>query len=162
MGDLTEDEAANYYIALLLFLQSQDEQKPIRLIISSRWGGPAHLVLPFIDTMGHVSCPVHTFGETVCGNAILILASGERGHRYLKTSSSLQFGNHDSITVANTQEELDYFLHIRKQLAKVLMKNSCLSEEFSSELLNGIRQLSSLEALEAKLVDQVVDAWPPL
>lgn len=79
-GEIT-DELAESVVAQILYLEAENQEKPIQLLINSP-GGSVLAGLSIISAMQTVSCPVYT---TVIGLAasmgIVIAASGEKGHR---------------------------------------------------------------------------------
>lgn len=84
-----EDHMANSIIAQLLFLDSEDHNKPIQMYINSP-GGSVTAGMGIYDTMQHIKAPVHT---TVLGLAAsmgsILLIGGEIGHRYALPNSEV-------------------------------------------------------------------------
>lgn len=68
--------------AQLLFLEAESPTRPIKLYINSP-GGSVTAGLAIYDTMQYISSPVHTYcmGQAASMGSLL-LAGGERGHRY--------------------------------------------------------------------------------
>jgi ATP-dependent Clp protease protease subunit len=77
-----EDNMANAICAQLLFLQSQDPEKPINVYINSP-GGVVTAGLAIYDTMNYVKCPIATYciGQAASMGAVL-LSAGDKGMRY--------------------------------------------------------------------------------
>ncbi len=74
-------EVASSTIAQLLFLESQDHEKPISFYINSP-GGSVSDGLAIYDTMQFIKCPVHTVCMGMAASmGSLLLAAGEPGHR---------------------------------------------------------------------------------
>jgi ATP-dependent Clp protease protease subunit len=75
--------------AQLLFLEAEDSRKPIKLYINSP-GGSVTAGLAIYDTMQYIASPVHTFclGQAASMGSLL-LAGGEKGHRYALRHSSV-------------------------------------------------------------------------
>ncbi|KAK8858756.1 ATP-dependent Clp endopeptidase, proteolytic subunit ClpP [Kwoniella newhampshirensis] len=75
--------------AQLLFLEAEDPKRPINLYINSP-GGVVTSGLAIYDTMQYISPPVHTFcmGQAASMGSLL-LAGGEKGHRYALKNSSV-------------------------------------------------------------------------
>lgn len=75
--------------AQLLFLEAEDSRKPIKLYINSP-GGSVTAGLAIYDTMQYIVSPVHTFclGQAASMGSLL-LAGGEKGHRYALKNSSV-------------------------------------------------------------------------
>lgn len=76
------DDSANLIVAQLLFLESEDSKKDIRLYINSP-GGSVTAGLAIYDTMNLVKCDVSTtvMGEAASMGAFL-LSAGKKGKRY--------------------------------------------------------------------------------
>jgi ATP-dependent Clp protease protease subunit len=81
IGTPINDQIANLIVAQLLFLASEDSERPINLYINSP-GGSVYAGLAIYDTMQYVSCPVSTMcvGLAASMGAVL-LASGAAGKR---------------------------------------------------------------------------------
>lgn len=81
LGTPINDQVANIIIAQLLYLESDDAEKDIRLYINSP-GGVVTAGLAIYDTMQHVRPPVATYciGQAASMGAV-ILAAGAPGKR---------------------------------------------------------------------------------
>lgn len=77
-----EDYMANIVVAQMLFLQSEDSNKPINIYLNSP-GGSVTAGMAIYDTMQFVKCPVSTvcMGQAASMGAFL-LAGGTKGMRY--------------------------------------------------------------------------------
>jgi ATP-dependent Clp protease protease subunit len=84
-----EDNMANAICAQLLFLQSQDPEKPINVYINSP-GGTVTSGLAIYDTMNYVKCPIATYciGQAASMGAVL-LSAGTKGMRYALPNSRI-------------------------------------------------------------------------
>jgi len=83
LGTPIDDNVASVVIAQLLFLDSEDPEKPIQLYINSP-GGVVTSGLAIIDTMSLVRAPVHTICIGQCASmAAIILAAGAKGSRLI-------------------------------------------------------------------------------
>src|SRR5215217_5039931 len=82
LGTEVNDDVANVIVAQLLFLESEDPEKPISLYINSP-GGSVTAGLAIYDTMQYVRPPVATIcvGQAASMGALLLLA-GAKGKRY--------------------------------------------------------------------------------
>ena len=87
LGTGIDDQIANLVMAQMLFLESEDPDRDIRLYINSP-GGDIYALLSIYDTMQYVRNDVST---TVMGMAAsaaaVILAAGSRGKRYALPNS---------------------------------------------------------------------------
>jgi ATP-dependent Clp protease protease subunit len=82
IGTPVNDEVSNLIIAQLLFLQSEDAEKPVNVYINSP-GGSVTAGLAIYDTMQFLRCEVHTYcvGQASSMGAVL-LAAGTAGKRF--------------------------------------------------------------------------------
>ena len=82
LGTPIDDQVANLVMAQMLFLESEDPERDIRIYINSP-GGDIYALLSIYDTMQYVRNDVST---TVMGMAAsaaaVILAAGTKGKRY--------------------------------------------------------------------------------
>jgi ATP-dependent Clp protease protease subunit len=87
IGTPIDDQVANLIMAQMLFLESEDPERDIRLYINSP-GGDIYALLSIYDTMQYVRNGVST---TVMGMAAsaaaVILAAGTRGKRFALPNS---------------------------------------------------------------------------
>lgn len=89
LGDAIDDRIANLIIAQLLFLDAQDNTKPIKMYINCP-GGSVTDGLAIYDTMQHVKSPVATIGVGLAASmAALLLASGAKGQRFALPNSEI-------------------------------------------------------------------------
>ncbi len=89
LGGPIDDHVANIIIAQLLFLESEDSKKDIKLYINSP-GGSVTATLAMIDTMDHVAPDVSTIcvGMAASGGA-LVLGAGAKGKRLALPNSEI-------------------------------------------------------------------------
>lgn len=82
VGGVVDDYMANLIIAQLLFLQSEDPKKEIKLYVNSP-GGSVTAGLAIIDTMNHVKNPIATVCVGIAASmGAVILACGDKGKRF--------------------------------------------------------------------------------
>ena len=82
-----EDNMASIIVGQLLFLDSDDSEKPIHVYIQSP-GGVCTAGLAIVDTMNLIKAPVYTYCVGMCASmGAIIFASGEKGHRYMLKNS---------------------------------------------------------------------------
>ena len=81
LGTDIDDNMANIIIAQLLFLESTDPKKDVRLYINSH-GGSVYPGLGIYDTMQYISSDVHTICTGLAASmAAVLLAGGTTGKR---------------------------------------------------------------------------------
>lgn len=75
--------AASLIVAQMLFLESEDPDKPINFYINSP-GGSVTAGMSIYDTMQFIKCPIHTIvlGQAASMGSLLATA-GEKGNRYI-------------------------------------------------------------------------------
>jgi ATP-dependent Clp protease protease subunit len=89
LGGAIDDDVANIIIAQLLFLQSEDPKKDIKIYINSP-GGHVSSGLAIIDTMNHIKNDVSTVCVGMAASmGAVILASGAKGKRYSLPNSEI-------------------------------------------------------------------------
>lgn len=89
LGSPVDDDVANIVVAQLLFLESEDKTKDIKLYINSP-GGSVSAGLAIYDTMQNVACDVQTIciGMAASMGAVL-LAGGTAGKRFALPNSEI-------------------------------------------------------------------------
>lgn len=81
LGEEINDAMANTIMAQLIYLNSQDNKKPIQMFINSP-GGSVSAGLQIYDTMQIIKAPIHTICTGMaCSMAAVLLAGGEKGYR---------------------------------------------------------------------------------
>ncbi len=89
VGGVIDDYMANLIVAQLLFLQSEDPKKEVKLYINSP-GGSVTAGLAIIDTMNHIKNPIATVCVGIAASmGAVILASGEKGKRFALPNSEI-------------------------------------------------------------------------
>lgn len=84
-----EDSMASVIIAQLLYLDSEDNTKPISIYINSP-GGVVTAGLAIIDTMHLIKSEVHTYCMGMCASmGAMIFSQGTKGHRYMLEHAEL-------------------------------------------------------------------------
>ena len=87
IGGIIDDSLANLIIAQLLFLESQDQKKDIKLYINSP-GGSVTAALAIYDTLRYVKCDVATICIGMAASAAaLLLTAGTKGKRFILPNS---------------------------------------------------------------------------
>lgn len=82
LGDAIDDDVANTVIAQLLFLESEDKDKDIKLYINSP-GGSVTAGLAIYDTMNYLKPDVTTICVGIAASmAAILLSAGAKGKRF--------------------------------------------------------------------------------
>jgi len=89
LGDAVDDHVANIVIAQLLFLESQDKTKDIKLYINSP-GGSVTAGLAMIDTMNLIKPDVATICVGMAASmGAMLLSAGKKGKRFVLPNSEV-------------------------------------------------------------------------
>lgn len=127
LGDVIDDNVANTVIAQLLFLESQDKEKEIKLYINSP-GGSVTAGLAIYDTIQYVKPDVSTICIGTAGSmGALLLAAGAKGKRLALPNSEILI--HQVMGGAEGQAidikiRAERILKIKENLDKILAKHT--------------------------------------
>jgi ATP-dependent Clp protease protease subunit len=89
LGDSIDDDVANAVIAQLLFLESQDKTKDIKLYINSP-GGSVTAGMAIYDTMQYVQPDISTICIGMSASmAAILLSAGTKGKRFVLPNSEV-------------------------------------------------------------------------
>jgi ATP-dependent Clp protease, protease subunit len=160
LGTAINDEVANIVVAQLLFLQSEDPKADIHLYLNSP-GGSVSAGLAIYDTMQFVTCDVATYciGQAASMGAVLLTA-GAKGKRRALPNARVMI--HQPLAGAEgTAEEImihaKEFKNVKKRLNAILLKHTGHPLEKIEQDTDRDRFMSAQEALEYKLIDQVIE-----
>jgi ATP-dependent Clp protease protease subunit len=159
LGDPINDRVASLVIAQLLFLESEDPDKDIRLYINSP-GGVVTAGLGIYDTMQYVRCEVATYclGQAASMGAFL-LAGGAKGKRFALPNARIMIHQpHGGASGQATDIEIQAreILRLRETLNAIMAKHSGRTVD---EILKDTDRDNFMSADEAKgygLVDEVL------
>ncbi|OTA40718.1 MAG: ATP-dependent Clp protease proteolytic subunit, partial [Symbiobacterium thermophilum] len=152
-------QVANVVIAQLLFLESEDPDKPVNLYINSP-GGSVSAGLGIYDAMQHIRCPVNT---TVVGMAAsmaaLLLAAGT-GKRYALPNARVMIHQPHLSGVGGQVTDIEITareaVKTKQIMAEILAKHSGQTVERILADTERDRWMSAEEAVEYGLVDEVL------
>lgn len=153
-----EDHGANLIVAQLLFLQSEDPEKPINFYINSP-GGSVTAGMSIYDTMKFISNPVHTLclGQAASMGAFLLSSGDER--RALPNSRIMIHQPLGGVQGQATDMEIHMreMLRIKENLTGILAKNCKKDYETLHRDCERDNFMSADEAKEYGLIDEVVE-----
>jgi ATP-dependent Clp protease protease subunit len=173
MQGVVEDNMANLIVAQMLYLESVNSDKPIKLYVNSP-GGSVTAGLAIYDTMQFVKAPVHTMvmGQAASMGSFLAQA-GEAGKRYVLPESRTMIhrvssgtrGTSGSVHVQELQMEdairsFDEGKRLNRRLTELYVKHNSAGKTFE-ELFDTMKFdtfLSAEEAVDAGLADKVVES----
>ena len=160
LGSEISADFANVIVAQLLFLESEDPEKPISLYINCP-GGEVDAGLAIVDTMKYLKCPVHTICVgRAASMAAIILAVGEPGQRRALPHARIMI--HQPLGGARGQASDIQIAAQEIQKCKDTL-NSLISEH-SGKPMDDVEKdtdrdfyMAAFEAKEYGLIDEVVN-----
>lgn len=154
-----DDTVSALVCAQLLFLESENPEKPIHLYINSP-GGVISSGLAMYDTMQYISAPVHTLCMgTARSMGSFLLMAGEPGHRAALANASLHV--HQPLGGVQGQAS-DIFIHAeemqrtKQRITRLYSQHCGRSVEEVEQTLDRDRFMSAEQACEWGLIDQVL------
>ena len=160
LGSGIDDAVANTVIAQLLFLESEDPKKDIKIYINSP-GGSVTAGLAIYDTMQFIKPDVATIciGMAASMGAFL-LAGGKKGKRMALPNADIMI--HQILGGAEGQASdvkirAEYMLKLKDRLNKILAKNTGKSEKRIEEDTDRDNFMTSQEALKYGLIDKIIE-----
>lgn len=155
-----DDTVADIVIAQLLFLESENPDKPIYLYINSP-GGSVTAGLAVYDTMQYVKSEVSTIciGQAASMAAVL-LASGAKGRRYVLPHSRVML--HQVLggvqgQASDIEIHAKEILRVREQLNEILKVHTGQSLEKIASDTERDFFLTAQQSLEYGLVDAIIN-----
>ena len=123
LAGVIDDETANIIVAQLLFLQSEDSKKDIKIYINSP-GGSVTAGLAIIDTMNHIKNDVSTVCVGMAASmGAVILAAGAKGKRYSLPNSEIMIHQPSGGTqgqAADIQITAKQIMKLKEKLYKIM------------------------------------------
>jgi len=159
IGGPITDQTANLVIAQLLFLESQDPKKDIKLYINSP-GGLVTAALAIYDTMQYVKPDISTICIGMAASAAaLILAAGTKGKRFaLPNSEMLLHQIMGGVRGQATEIEISarHILKLKKRLNKILAQHTGQTLEKIEKDTDRDFYLTAPEAVRYGLIDGMI------
>jgi ATP-dependent Clp protease, protease subunit len=150
---------ANTFIAQMLFLESQDNQRDINVYINSP-GGEVYAGRAMYDTIKHVKNDVVTINVGLAASAgALLLCSGTKGKRHsLPGAHTMIHQPHGGAEGQATDIEIHakQIVKIREQYAKLIAENTGQDEKKVRDDMERDRWMDAYEAIEYGLVDSIM------
>jgi len=159
LGQEIDDEICNQIIAVMLFSDAEEPEKPLYLYINSP-GGSVIAGLALYDTVQHISSPVITCNIGMAASmASFILGAGERGKRIALPNSRVMIhqpmggseGQAEDIRV-----EAEQILKIKGTLVTMYAQMTGQTREQIIKDLDRDNYMSAQQALEYGLIDKIV------
>lgn len=159
LGSPIDDNVSNLIIAQLLFLESEDPKKEIKLYINSP-GGSVSAGMSIYDTMQHIKPAVSTIcvGMAASMGAIL-LAGGEKGKRFALPHSRVMIHQPSSGyegTASDIEISARETLRIKDELVRVFAKDTKKTVKAIERDMDRDKWMSSKEAQEYGAIDEII------
>jgi ATP-dependent Clp protease, protease subunit len=159
LGSDVQDENANAICAQMMLLAAEDPDKDIYLYINSP-GGSVTAGMAIYDTMQYIKPDVAT---VVVGMAAsmgqFLLSSGAKGKRYATPHARVMMHQPSGGiggTTTDVRIHAELILHMKKQLAELIAKQTGKSVEQITKDSDRDRWFTSEEALKYGFIDKVV------
>lgn len=164
VGTPINDQIANLAVAQLLFLASEDGERPINMYINSP-GGVIYSGLAVYDTMQWVAAPVATICVGLAASmGSILLTAGEKGMRGALPNSRIML--HQPLGGAQGQAsdieiQAREIIWLKKRLYEILAKHTGKDEAQIERDADRDYWLSSAEAKDYGLIDNVLEKSEP-
>ena len=159
LGEEVTDVSANLIVSQLLFLESEDPGKDIRLYINSP-GGSVTAGMAIYDTINYIKCDVSTICMGMAASmGAFLLAGGTKGKRMALPNSTIMIhqpsgGAQGQATEINIVAE--QILKTRQRLNEILAANTGKPLEIIAQDTERDNYMTAQEAKEYGLVDKVI------
>ena len=156
------DQVANLMVAQLLYLTSEDPEKPISMYINCP-GGMVYHGLAIYDTMQQVQAPVSTIAVGVTASmGTVLLAAGTKGYRYALPHATMHMhpaGGSAQGYAPDVEIQYKELKRVEDLLHELLSLHTGQSVEQIAADFDRDRFMAAEEAVEYGLVDQILQ--PP-
>jgi ATP-dependent Clp protease protease subunit len=163
LSEEVDDGIANAIVAYLLYLDSEDQGKPIYLYINSP-GGSVTAGMAIYDTMQHIKSEVVTICVGLAASmGAFLLAAGSKGKRLALPHARIMIhqplgGTRGQAT--DIEIEAREILRIREQLNHILADRTGQPLDKIAKDTDRDFFMSAQEAKEYGLIDSVIDSVP--
>lgn len=154
-----EPRMASIVVGELLYLQSEDDSKPISIYISSP-GGMVSAGFSICSTMNLIKPPVYVTGHgSVASMASVILSCGEKGYRMILPNTRVMLHQVSAGAEGNVQDmrvSLKETERLNGILMGILAKNTGHTIEEINKATERDYYLDENEALQFGIVDKII------
>ncbi len=159
LGAPINDVIANTIIAQMLFLESQDAKKDIKLYINSP-GGSVTSGMAIYDTMQYVKCDVSTICLGVAASmGAFLLASGKKGKRFSLPNSEVllhQVMGGTEGQAIDIKIRAEHILRVKDRVNKILAKHTGQSINKIENDTDRDYFMTAEEAKKYGLIDKII------
>lgn len=161
IGTEINSDVANIVNSQLLYLQTENPNKPITMYINSP-GGSVYDGMSIYDVTKFISCPVYT---TCCGTAAsmaaVLLASGEKGNRNALPHSQIMLhapsGGTGRITAPDFKIAAKEMEKCENMLYEVLAKDMEKDVDYVRKICDRDFWMAPKEAVDLNVIDYVIE-----
>ncbi|OGY88055.1 MAG: ATP-dependent Clp endopeptidase, proteolytic subunit ClpP [Candidatus Kerfeldbacteria bacterium RIFOXYA2_FULL_38_24] len=159
VGSPIDDAVANTIIAQLLFLESQDASKDIKLYINSP-GGSVTAGLAVYDTMQYIKPDVSTICVGIAASmAAILLAAGTKGKRFCLPNAEIMIHQVMGGTEGQASDikiGAEHILKVKARLNKILVKHTGQSLGKIEKDTDRDKFMETEEAKKYGLIDKII------
>lgn len=160
MAEEVDDAMANAIVAYMLYLDSDDQTKPISLYINSP-GGSVTAGMAIYDTMQHIKSEVVTICVGLAASmGAFLLAAGAKGKRFALPHARIMIhqplGGVGRSQATDIEIEAKQILRVRRELNELMAFHSGKSIEQIEKDTDRDYFMSAQEAMEYGLIDRVI------
>ncbi|MDD2646590.1 MAG: ATP-dependent Clp endopeptidase proteolytic subunit ClpP [Patescibacteria group bacterium] len=160
LGDVIDDNVANTVIAQLLFLESEDKEKDIKLYINTP-GGSVTAGLAIYDTMQYVKPDVSTICVgTAASMGAVLLASGAKKKRFALPNAEIMIhqvmGGAEGPAI-DVKIRAEHILRVRDRINKILAKHTNQTLVKIEHDTDRDYFMSAEEALKYGVIDKIIN-----
>ncbi|NJN86325.1 MAG: ATP-dependent Clp protease proteolytic subunit [Leptolyngbyaceae cyanobacterium SL_7_1] len=164
LGQEVTDSLANSIIAAMLYLDSDDQTKPIYMYINSP-GGSVTAGMAIYDTMQHIKAEVCTICVGLAASmGAFLLTAGAKGKRLALPHSRIMIhqplGGTGRRQATDIEIEARQILRVRKELNELMAGHTGKTIEQIERDTDRDYFMSAEEAREYGLIDRVVEQTP--
>ena len=162
LGEEVSELSAGLVVAQMLFLESQDPEKDIRLYINSP-GGSISAGFAIYDTMQYIKCDVSTICLGLAASfGAFLLCGGARGKRMGLPNSEIMI--HQPAIAGGVKGQAtdirivsDQIQRSKRRLNQIMARNTGRTEEEIAAATERDNYMSAREALDFGLIDQIIE-----
>jgi ATP-dependent Clp protease, protease subunit len=159
LGTPIDDHVANLVIAQLLFLESQDKNKEIKLYLNSP-GGSVSAGLAVYDTMQYIKPDVSTICVGLAASmGATLLSAGKKGKRFALPNSEILIhqvmGGVEGQAV-DIKIKAEHILRIKERLNKILAKHTGQSLQKIEKDTDRDFHMTPEEAQKYGIIDKII------
>jgi ATP-dependent Clp protease protease subunit len=163
LGTEVSQQSANLIVAQMLFLDSQDSERPIQLYINSP-GGEVYAGMAMYDAMQQVNAPVSTVVVGMAASfGTVILTGGRAGMRYALPHATIHmhqpFGGAQG-QVTDMQIRINEFQRLKTEVIDIFVKHTGQDRDRIERDMDRDIYFAPQQAVEYGLIDHVLDKTP--